>query len=93
MARNVDTGRTFTGAWIETHLSPSHHAHAPVAPSRVRGLKPCWPSLIAHWHSRTFTGAWIETCSSTEPGGPCMRRTFTGAWIETGLSNISIHMP
>ncbi|KZA04554.1 hypothetical protein HMPREF1326_01766 [Akkermansia sp. KLE1605] len=31
--------RTLTGAWIETPSPPPGAAGAPVAPSRVRGLK------------------------------------------------------
>ena len=35
----MDTGRTLTGAWIETGQLPDYPARERVAPSRVRGLK------------------------------------------------------
>ena len=53
--------RTLTGAWIETCQGAWLSGKKPVAPSRVRGLKPGDPGLLRGFPGRTLTGAWIET--------------------------------
>ena len=78
------SSRTLTGAWIETSADSNHPGHAEVAPSRVRGLKPCVSSRpIMSYTCRTLTGAWIETAMRAKRPQPAGSRTLTGAWIET----------
>ena len=57
----MPTGRTFTGAWIETWVGLLTRKGMAVAPSRVRGLKHYLRIVRDSDNSRTFTGAWIET--------------------------------
>ena len=59
------SGRTLTGAWIETCTEDQLNKAIAVAPSRVRGLKQKMKDLETKGISRTLTGAWIETTLHT----------------------------
>ncbi len=58
---DYQTGRTFTGAWIETQPKTNPIGDTAVAPLQVRGLKLTIEAVYPVFVCRTFTGAWIET--------------------------------
>ena len=79
--------RTLTGAWIETtssHISP---AVKPVAPSRVRGLKPgCGPDTCSGQRVAPSRVRGLKQIQKNHINPLSISRTLTGAWIETMIS-------
>ena len=83
--RSLTRRRPFTGAWIETCLTPCRLRASSVAPSRGRGSKhEIHSSRITHPRSPLHGGVDRNfTCRLPPSTSPC--RPFTGAWIETIL--------
>ena len=79
----IESRRSFTGAWIEMQESSKS-----ISVRKCRSFTGAWIEIKGmryisrERHCRSFTGAWIEILQSTPPLIPGTRRSFTGAWIE-----------